>query len=218
MSERATLARRSGGTVPRVLEDLLARGDVDEELTLRSAFGFMAFHGGSLERVTDVVAREAAARAGASYYGIVQRAEDPLHVASTRIAPSASASLASFFEQVQVVVTVHGYGRDDMMRDVLLGGRNRALAHHIAAIGRTRLPDYFFRADLATIPRELAGQHPENAVNRPRFHGVQIELPALLRWNIPEHGWSDHHPVGRAAQLDALIDALAHAARTWPLG
>jgi phage replication-related protein YjqB (UPF0714/DUF867 family) len=200
-----------------MLEELLGRADVDEEVTLRSRFGFMAYHGGSLERATEVVARAAADAAGASYYGVVQHADEPVHVASALIAPSASPSLASFLDHVEVVITVHGYGRDGRLRDVLLGGRNRALAGHVAAIGRRWLPDYTFHTDLDVIPRELAGQHPKNPVNRPRDRGVQIELPALLRWHHAERGWSDHHPVGRAPQLDALIGALAQAARSWPL-
>lgn len=201
--------------MPRVLEDLLGRPDVVEELTLRSTFGFMAYHGGSLERATDVVAKAAASAAGASYYGVVQHDEDALHVPSTLIEPSASPALAAFFAHVEVVVTVHGYGRDDMMRGVLLGGRNRALAHHVAEVCRPRLPDYTFHTELDEIPRELAGQHPRNPVNRPPHHGVQIELPALLRWHIEAHGWSDHGAVPRAPQLAVFIDALAHAARTW---
>ena len=44
---------------------------VREELTLRSTFGFMAFHGGGLEAFTDIVAREAAAQSNASYYGVI---------------------------------------------------------------------------------------------------------------------------------------------------
>lgn len=200
-----------------MLEELLGRADVDEELTLRSRFGFMAYHGGSLERATEVVARAAAADAGASYYGVVQHADEPVHVASTAIAPSASPALATFFDHVDVVITVHGYGRDDRMHDVLLGGRNRALAHHVAAIARTRLPDYRFHTDLAQIPHGLTGQHPRNPVNRPRWRGVQIELPPLLRWNVSAHGWSDHGAVGRAPQLDRLIGALARAARSWPV-
>ena len=43
---------------------------VSEHSTLRSTFGFMAFHGGALEEMTDIVASRAAERAGASYYGI----------------------------------------------------------------------------------------------------------------------------------------------------
>lgn len=200
-----------------MLEDLLRRADVEEELTLRSRFGFMAYHGGSLERTTEVVAREAAAIAGASYYGVVQHADDPVHIVSTEVRPAASASLGAFLDHVQVVITIHGYGRDDLMRTVLLGGRNRALAHHVAAFGRTRLPDYTFLTDLGAIPRGLAGQHPANPVNRPPHGGVQIELPALLRWHIAAHGWSDHGDVGRAPQLDVLIHALGAAAAGWPL-
>ena len=51
------------------LQELLSRPTVEEILHLRSPrLGFMAFHGGRLEKVTDVVATEAAARSGASYY------------------------------------------------------------------------------------------------------------------------------------------------------
>ena len=200
-----------------MLEELLRRTDVEEELTLRSRFGFMAYHGGSLEQATDVVARDAAALAGASYYGVIQHADDPVHIVSTEVRPTASTSLKTFLDHVQVVITVHGYGRDDLMRTVLLGGRNRALAHHVAAFGRTRLPEYTFLTDLDAIPRGLAGQHPANPVNHPRFCGAQIELPALLRWNIAAHGWSDHGNAGRAPQLDVFIGALAAAAASWPL-
>ncbi|MEN9553457.1 MAG: hypothetical protein RLY24_1052, partial [Actinomycetota bacterium] len=38
------------------LADLLTYDGVTEECVLRSSFGFMAFHGGALEEVTDVIA------------------------------------------------------------------------------------------------------------------------------------------------------------------
>ena len=37
-----------------MITKLLEREDVSEELELRSTFGFMAYHGGSLEKATDV--------------------------------------------------------------------------------------------------------------------------------------------------------------------
>ena len=52
------------------LSELLEYDDVTEESILRSKFGFMAFHGGALEEMTDTIASRAAERAGASYYGI----------------------------------------------------------------------------------------------------------------------------------------------------
>ena len=73
--------------VGRVLHRLLDRPDVTEELQLRSPFGFMAYHGGTLEKTTDAIARDAAALAGASYYGVVQEHEEPTHFSSTSVRP-----------------------------------------------------------------------------------------------------------------------------------
>ena len=39
-----------------MLSELLASPGVREESVLRSRFGFMAFHGGALEEMTDVIA------------------------------------------------------------------------------------------------------------------------------------------------------------------
>ncbi|MGD9794788.1 MAG: poly-gamma-glutamate hydrolase family protein [Acidimicrobiia bacterium] len=200
-----------------MLAELLGRDDVREELTVRSRFGFMAFHGGTLEKATDVVAREAAEASGASYYGVVQYNDDPVHITSTEVTPTASVALAQFFASVDVVITVHGYGRPALRRCVLLGGRNRDLADHIAEHARAHLPDFTFHTDLTVIPRELAGQHSRNPVNLPVNRGVQLELPADLRWNFDEAGWSDHDGTTRAPQLNSLIAALAAAARSWSI-
>lgn len=205
------------GTVLGVLHELLDRSDVDEEVHLRSAFGFMAYHGGTLEKTTDSIAREAAALAGASYYGVIQTHEDPTHIKSTSVAPEHSEALSEFLDHVGVVITVHGYGREHLFHSVLLGGRNRALARHVAAHARFALPRFTFHDDLREIPKELAGQHRANPVNHPRHNGVQIELPPTIRWNYDEWGWSDHGDIGRASQVNTLIEVLAGAARSWPL-
>jgi hypothetical protein len=55
-----------------VFDELLAHPGVEEIVELRSTFGFMAYHGGSLEEVTDVVATAAAEQAGASLYAVLQ--------------------------------------------------------------------------------------------------------------------------------------------------
>ena len=59
--------------------ELLATPGVEEIVELRSTFGFMAFHGGSLEKRTDVIASMAAAASGASYYAVLQ----PSHLRAT---------------------------------------------------------------------------------------------------------------------------------------
>ena len=49
-------------TVAPVLRSLLERPEVTEICELRGSFGLMAFHGGNLERTTDIIAAEVAER------------------------------------------------------------------------------------------------------------------------------------------------------------
>ena len=44
--------------------ELLAMPGVEEQLELRSRFGFMAYHGGALEEMTDVIAKFLRAKFG----------------------------------------------------------------------------------------------------------------------------------------------------------
>jgi phage replication-related protein YjqB (UPF0714/DUF867 family) len=196
-----------------MFDELLRHPGVTEELELRSPFGFMAFHGGSLERGTDGIAREAARRSGSSYYGVLQPDDFRWHVPSTAFRPEHSTSLGSFLDHVAVVVTVHGYGREGMFTTVLLGGRNRELAMHLAAELRPALPHYAFVDQLDEIPSPLRGLHPENPVNRPVHDGVQVELPPRIRGQGPY--WADWDGPGCTPHTDALITALARAATSW---
>ena len=195
--------------------ELLAQPGVVEEAHVRGTFGFLAYHGGPVERVTTMIASQAAADAGATFYGIDQPPDRPLHLPSTRYSPDESATFRTVLEHVDVVCTIHGYGRQALRWSLLLGGRNRIIAAHVAGHLRTGLPMYDIIDDLAEIPKELAGQHEDNPVNRARHGGVQIELPPLLRWNQEEWGWSDSDGRPRAPQLQELIFALADAGATW---
>ncbi len=191
------------------LRSLLRRNDVAEESELRSSFGICAYHGGGLEKVTDVIAKEAAAACGASYYGLALPDDPDVHIASADVDPSDSAALDGFFAHVKTVMTIHGFGRHDQLRTVMLGGRNRALAMSLGDRLRTNLGDEFEVVDdLESIPTELRGIHPDNPVNLPANAGVQVELPPGARWNREEWGWSDHAGVSRAAQVDQVIAAI----------
>ena len=188
-----------------------------EELSIRSEIGLMSYHGGTLEKATDAIARETAEQSGASYYGLIQTDDDPLHFPSTELFKYASNNLNVFFQHIRVVITIHGYGRESLFHSVLLGGRNRALASHIASFLKMALPDYSFEKNLDEIPKELRGLHPKNPVNIPEFAGVQVELPPTLRWNREEWGWSDNGGIGRAKHVDDFIHALSQAIKTLPL-
>jgi len=196
---------------------LLETSDAYEELEIRSKVGLMAYHGGTLEKATDAIARETADLCGASYYGLIQTNDDPLHFPSTKLFEYASENLNIFFQHVRVVITIHGYGREHLFHSVLLGGRNRALASHLASFLKMALPDYSFENDLEKIPKELRGLHPKNPVNIPALTGVQVELPPTLRWNREEWGWSDNGGIGRAKHVDDIIVALSNAITLLPV-
>ena len=200
-----------------MLRSLLARPEVTEVCELRGSFGLMAFHGGNLERTTDVIAAEVAERTGSSFYGVIQAAPFRQHIPSTRFDPTHSDALASFLDRVETVIAVHGYGRDDRFFDVLLGGRNRELAAHVGSHLRADLDDrYGVIVDLEEMPDGLRGQHHRNPVNLPTNAGVQLELPPPIRWTTEEHNWSDHEGTGRAPAVARLIDTLVTAVDAWP--
>ena len=195
--------------------ELLASPGVEEVCELRSRFGFMAYHGGHLEEMTDVIARAAAEQSGASYYGVHQPKGLDWHIPSIKVTPRHSESLAAFVEHVDVVVTIHGFGRRGYFTTLLLGGQNRELAEHVGAALRTRLPAYEVATDLERIPNELRGLHRDNPVNLPRRQGVQIELPPRVRGTTPLF-WDWEGP-GPAPHTQSLIAGLADAAVTWKL-
>jgi len=195
--------------------ELLAHDGVEEDLELRSPFGFMAFHGGNLEEGTDVVAAAAAERAGASLYAVRQPASLRWHLPSIEVAPAESPALAAFLAHVDVAVAVHGYGREGLWTSLLLGGQHRDLAAHVATHLRDALPGYEVVDELDVIPADLRGVHRRNPVNLPRHGGVQLELPPRTRSRtVPM--WADLPAAEPIPHQVALIDALADAARTWP--
>jgi len=192
------------------LAEILARDDVAEECVLRSTFGFMAFHGGALEEMTDIIASRAAERAGASYYGV--RLPDNLewHVPSHKVTADQSETLAGFLAHVDTVITVHGFGKAGFFTSLLLGGRNRRLAGQLAVHLRAHLPAYRIIDDLEEIPKNLRGLHQDNPVNVVERAGVQLELPPRVRGSSPL--WWDWEGPGLTPHTESLIDALVECA------
>jgi phage replication-related protein YjqB (UPF0714/DUF867 family) len=187
-----------------MLGDLLDHPGVEEQCELRSRFGLLAFHGGSLERGTDAIAVAAANRAGASLYVVRQPPDLRWHVPSIAFDPADSPALAAFVDHVTVGVAVHGYGREGMWTTLLLGGRNRPLAARLGTALRARLGDEFAVVDeLAAIPERLRGLHPRNPVNLPVGEGVQLELPPRVRSGT---GAPTYRPAYEAAVVAALAE------------
>jgi phage replication-related protein YjqB (UPF0714/DUF867 family) len=184
------------------LAELLTLPGVREECILRSSIGFMALHGGSQDRGTHEIASQAAARAGASYYAIIQPTRLRVHLTSRLHDPDHSESLRVFLQHVKVAISVHGFGRDSFslhvdpvrgvviepygpalrgsqtrpLRGIIVGGRNPELLE----VARRLLHERFAGYRVAD-ERVRLGFHPDNPVNLPSAQGVQIELPPGLR-------------------------------------
>jgi phage replication-related protein YjqB (UPF0714/DUF867 family) len=170
--------------------------------------------------------------AGASVYLLRHPDRYPHHLSSAHFLAAQSARLAEFLEHVDVAVSLHGYGRIGRATQLLAGGRNRALAAHVA--GHLALPGYHIITDLDDIPPELRGQHPQNPVNQTRGGGTQLELPTRVRGISPRSLLPGDDAVrygprrSRAQQPEpgadglspvtaALVQGLAAAAGTWKL-
>jgi phage replication-related protein YjqB (UPF0714/DUF867 family) len=193
--------------------ELLATTGVREVCELRSPIGFMAYHGGSLEEQTDVIASLAAQRSGASYYGVLQPEDMQWHIPSHKVSPSSSAQLKAFIDHVDIVITIHGFGRRDHFTSLLLGGQNRDLAEHVAKYLKPRLPEYEIVTALDRIPKDLRGLHADNPVNLPAQQGVQIELPPRIRGSSPI--WADWDHSQMVPPMASLIDGLVDATTMW---
>jgi len=132
----------------------------------------------------------------------------PLNIA---IRERDTAVRAEFLDHVDVAVSLHGYGRIGRSTQLLAGGRNRALAAHLAR--HIQLTGYQVVTDLDDIPQELRGLHPDNPVNRVRDGGTQLELSVRVR------GLSPRSPLpgsdGLSPVTTALVQGLAAAARAW---
>lgn len=203
-----------------MFRELLDHPDVEEVVVLRGhdrprevRLGFMAYHGGGLEEMTEVVAQRAAAASDASYYGVHQPRGMERHIPSIEVSPDASENLRAFLDHVNVVVTIHGYGRQGYYSTLLLGGQHREFARHIGTHLRRFLPAYRIIDEVDDIPKELRGMHPRNPVNLPPARGVQIELPPRVRGTTPMF-WDWEGPA-LTPHTQSLVDGLAAAALSW---
>ena len=156
---RPAFARSRSGLGHSHFRSCLNEPGVIEASQLRSRFGFLAIHGGGLEQMTDVIAERAADAADASVYVLRHPDHYPHHLPSALFRPRRVDRLAEFLDHVDVAVSLHGYGRIGRSTQLLAGGRNRALAAHLAQ--HIQLTGYQVVTDLDDIPHELRGLHPE---------------------------------------------------------
>ena len=81
---------------------LLSSPGVEEQCVLRGPLGVMAYHGGALEIMTDVIAERVAEATDASFYAVRQPDGMRDHLPSTKVRPAESERLAAFIGHVEV--------------------------------------------------------------------------------------------------------------------
>ena len=194
------LATCKSGTMD--LAELLSWPGVQEICELGSAVGLMALHGGSQDRGTHEIASRTAQQTGASYYTIIQPSRLRFHLTSRHHNPDDSDQLQAFLQHVEIAISVHGFGRDRFaltadpvggvvvepygpalrgrqsgpLRGIIVGGGNAELLDVARRLFHDRFTGYHVADE-----RVRLGFHPDNPVNLPSLHGVQVELPPGLR-------------------------------------
>ena len=168
-----------------MLDELLAAEGVEEVVRLEGSVGFMALHGG-LETATCEIAEQAATASGASLYSVQQPWSMYWHVPSVMFDPAQSPALTSFLTHVQVVFSIHGFGRPGLEASLLCGGANRPLAGRVA--DSLRGAGFDAIDEMHRIPEKLRGTHVRNPVNLAPHGGVQIEVGNELRTEAHIHG------------------------------
>jgi phage replication-related protein YjqB (UPF0714/DUF867 family) len=194
--------------------EILALPGVVETVRLGGPVGVMAFHGGTLERTTDLIAHAIAERCDASLYVVAQPEGTRAHVPSHQVRRADSPKLDAFLSHVQVAIALHGYGRMGRRNTLLAGGTNREYAAVVAGHLRRTLADYTVIDDLLDIPPELRGLHPDNPVNLTVRGGVQLELPPRVRGRGPY--WPDEGAPGLRAHSELLVQGLLAAIAAVP--
>ncbi|MFF7385792.1 poly-gamma-glutamate hydrolase family protein [Streptomyces griseoluteus] len=171
-------------------------------LHLGGPVGLLALHG-SVEGGTAELAREVAARTGATLLTFTQPTGPPRHIPSTRMSPCAP--LTAFLTHTTLTVSLHGHNRRSAPRTIYVGGSHRPAARILA----TALTDSPFTpvTTLSDIPHPLRGLHPDNPVNRTRDGGVQLELPVRART-------SARTPTAPEVPPQVVVDALVAGVRT----
>ncbi|MCW2602443.1 MAG: hypothetical protein JWN61_578 [Pseudonocardiales bacterium] len=194
--------------------EILALPGVVETVRLGGPVGIMAFHGGTLERTTDLIAHALAERCDVSLYVVAQPEGTRAHVPSHLVRREDSPKLDAFLDHVEVAIALHGYGRMGRRNTLLAGGTNREFAATVARHLREHLDDYTVIDDLQDIPPELRGLHADNPVNLPIRGGVQLELPPRVRGRGPF--WPDEGAPGLRAHSELLVQGLLAAIAAWP--
>src|SRR3954464_6854128 len=113
----------------------------------------MAIHGGAPAGGPAEGGRGAADACGASIYAVEQPDDLQWHIPSHLYDPVAAPNLGAYLAHVDVVVSIHGYGREGWWTRLLVGGADRDLAARTAQTLRAHLDGFEVLDGIDAIPK-----------------------------------------------------------------
>ena len=108
-----------------------------------------------------------------------------------------------FLNHVKSAISIHGHGRDQ--NSAYVGGLHQSMVQRFVEIAQPVLPQYEWISDPKIIPPGIRGRNPNNIVNLPPAHGMQLELPRGLRETEAAAEGSHSRPAGDALVLSWLL-------------
>lgn len=163
----------------------------------KSKVTVVAPHGGYIEPGSSELAKAIAAQDFNffNFKGLDNKHPRKAHVTSAHFSDP---QLSKLLESSDLCISVHGMRGDP--KAVFVGGLNKPL--------RTMVAKYLKEAGFPVTanPPWFKGEHPNNFVNKPKDHGVQLELS----WGMRKEIMSSQNP-GKKPLFDQFVNAVRKA-------
>jgi len=172
-----------------------------------SKIGIMAIHGGGIEPMTDIIAKDIAKNDYTFYafIGLKKKNNRIMHITSTCFDEPTS---TKFLRSVDTAISIHGCRSTSEI--IHVGGLNKKLAELI----KKNLIEKGFEIGNCENP-EISGENKNNICNKCKDKGVQIEVSASLRERLDGLGRkSRYYKKFISAIRKAIIDYVNVGSRS----
>lgn len=178
---------------------------VDYKVTLTkkdTKIGISAFHAGGIEigtsELLQYIYEKRTTWSWYAFEGLMSADNGNLHITSTNFDEPRGLDFASYVERA---VSLHGASGDTPI--TYIGGMDIITREFV----RTKLESKGFVVEYADTESGIAGERPDNFVNKPRKGGVQLEMSTQLRKSFfTNNDWSKANRTNKANWTQTMKD------------